>query len=725
MKLSPIIPDRHRATIDAHLPPNLRITARGTYSDSIPNIGAAPPNSATHTTEQWLTPGNTNFRPFNISSDTNAGFLFVNRDEGRLCILTATTVVAPSDPTKTPYVIANLGDSLGSLIPVKAPLRSVMGNVISLASNEYAMAHPTLTCAQPLTNPIQVDEHAYNFPEIPVYPTDPTEAHLSFIPVTLPLPPKHGIKSGLLLTDPHYSEKIPLLGTAAAIWLEGMKYLQTQYDGKSLQAAIPNPAIVQHLESILPNTTLPILDSIQLEVFPLDATGDDAQRITERLRPIAHKNFDNFLMSNSDLLHNQIPNLQAILHQADPDHPHPPPSTAPMESTETKARFGESSIIHRLLVTKPPSDTIPKYQIPPTVSPLMAHILRADKIGTATHRLRKTCDAFSSGAKNGDPTYLNHSMNLPSQLMTPALSTAVLHGYYHEGYLHQQSPHQLKTMISVTTFRAADENDPANSSLISMTNRLLNEINVDEIAQHSSPISQSSIFQDGFCEVQNHLVQTIANHVAWFSIIDSGSTHGLLDKTIPHPIVITVLVELFKKVTSTDFSNWMTSMIPQAPYLILSFENEVHNILRILYKFATDPTNINHIREEKADQINYGPLDEFVNQATQLHGRIDSTVSSGSLGNYIAPPKQYSDMMDKKRRAAPPPRSGPRRNQDPQGFREPDGYPPMKKGSPTAQRPSDPRKKDSSCFPPAQQVTSLRPQRLVPTKLSSVLLTRS
>lgn len=672
------IPGRHRGIIDQHLTPEVRRTARGLYSEAVTAIDVGLPNTPTNLMVKWLS-NSANLRPLAIANPAVVALILMDT-EGITRLVSRPVVETPT--TSPPYVVGVLGDSLASCTPVKLLLRDVIANVTGYVSHDFGQQFPSFVAPAPLANPIQLDEHVYALPEPPTFPEcNPSDSYLANVPLVLPLQARHGVQSGLSIDDPLLEQQLQTCGHVAVVWMKTMRHLYHHHEGKALLATIPNQAIVDHLQETLPATLLPNVDQAMVPLSMLESDNLIARRLAEELRHIADRMFDCYVISNSDLITGMIPNIESLLRPPVVQHHiQAPPGLA---ATETKPKFLESTLSHRLMLTVPPHDTQPTYVAPDSLSPQIAHVFRSDKMGIATQRLQRSFETCMANAHRGNRSHLAYSIQLAPELFTVAFVTALLYATYHTGYLHQQTDHQRKTLISVTSLRAADASDQALSGLIALTNQLLNEDHVQELAQHASPLSKSSIYQDGFCSKHQHLVHTVANHIVYFALLWAGTIQEIQERTHEKPAIIQVLLQYFDKVTSSEFTQWMNSMLTQAPYLVIAFENELHNLLRIVYQFATDPVNVGLLNENKADQIDYTPLASFAEKAAQLQQRLDSTISSGSLGAYVAPPKQYTDALARAQLRTPAKKS--RMGTDDEAL-------PPKKSSPTNPRPSDPNK---------------------------------
>lgn len=643
------LPDKHRGVVDQLLPADLRRRARGLYSTSIPLAGLVPPNDPNHIANLWFSTS-PNYRPLSITNPSVAALMFLDH-EGIVRIVSSPTVETP--PTMTPYVAGALGDSLGSFTPVKILLRDAIGHVTAFADGDFAAQHPAFAAPDSINNPVEADDHTYDFPDFPTYPDSTSPGtHLAKIPVVLPLPARHGVPSGLKIDDVTLADLIPLqTGHIGTTWLSAMRYLYGVNQGKSLLSTIQDPLIVNELRSTLPASLLPDLDTATVPISILESDNVVAVRLYESLRHIADRNFDNFVLTNPDLVAQMIPNLLETLQPPLPDaNGNPPPGLA---TVETKARYTDGTLAHRLMLTIPPNETSRQgHEIPPNLSPMIAHVFRSDKMGIATQRIQKTLETFMTNSQQSSRSHLAHSVNFAVDLYTVAFATALLYANYHTGHLHQQSAFQKKTMISVTAFRPADMTETTASNVIAHTNQLLNEDQVQEAAHHASPISKSAIFHEGQCSTLGHLTTTVANHIAYFALLHTGTLQGIQENPTDQPAVVVILLELFDTITSNWFIEWFNANLPQAPYLVLSLENELQNVLRGLFRFATDPVNLSHLGDDKADQIDYGPLTVLSQQMTQLNTRLLDNVNMGSLGSYQAPPRQWTDALAAKKAAA-------------------------------------------------------------------------
>ena len=696
-----IIPHQHRGLIDQHLPPRLRREARGLYSTTLPSMGLPVANSPSHLTNLWLSVSPTYRTIVLPQKDVVAALMFVDL-EGKARILSAPTIVPDPDPTVQPYVIGHLGDHLASPLIVRMHHHDVTGNFVSYVSNAYATAHVHFATPTALVNPVQPPAGpAYDLPAPPVYQgVTPPDAHVGYVPTVLSLPVNHGIPEDLDINDPELSRLLPLMSRAAADWLMAVRHQIDHHNGQSLLDSIPEAPIVAHLRTTLPAPgRFSQSNTVRLGFTIVNQTDLAPQRLIEDLTRRGTANFDSWTQTKHALIRNTIVDIEQLLQTTQLASPSPVVASP----AANKPRYTDSILSHRLMGTTFVNAAAPLGDVLPAIAAPLATVFSADSVGVAIQRLRKALSTLNLTCQRGATSHLAFSVKFPSPFINHPFASAVLNAHYFDDHLYQQSTHQRKTMLTIAAFRPANPTDSAHKALLDEADRLIHQDSVCENARHTTPVSNSWIFVGGKYKTHQNLVQTVANVLAYFACFFMGNLTTLLDKTKTHPVLITILLTVFEKVTSIQFEEWMTSMLDQAPYLVVTMETEIHNLIRLVISFATDPTNLDLLRNNQAANIDFTPLRTAELHLQQFNQRIDQVVSSGSLGPYVSAPKHYDEMIARIRGAGP----GPNRSATPRSGEEP----PPKKPSPVKPKASDPTKgflvsTGGGSLPPSPRLTT-------------------
>jgi hypothetical protein len=666
------------AFIENALPDDHVHNTRVGYAATLPYSSPIPIDHYTHPVNQWIT-NQRDRSHIATNRETVAAAMYITTNN-KLRVISALRAAIPSNPNAQRSLIGIHGDDLNFPQMRRLFFENALGNVVgvmpSTARPIYATCmaddvfHPTLTYP-PNPNPdepILVDAQGIEQLDQPLPPhvlptptfADGVDPILTVIPIVLPLPAHHTLPTDLDIDNPNIDVAFNALGAPYLLWLQAIRHLCHTNSGSSLHHECP-ALLLPQLHSQIPNHLItPLAASIYASVMPVEEVDQPAPRLLLRdLRERAHHARDTWIRGNQDLVLTLIPQLRAMM--SPPTNPTPtnppeanPPSasniTAELLGIETPSkRFLEPCAILRLLsvqsIPNPNDPTTFSYFIPEKCSDSIKTVFEAGTAPAQLHKLRSTLAVLLDAISNASNSIFLSTANIPTGIFPPAFCTALFMGRFVEGPIRTQTKTDLESHIHHRNL-----NGLTNMKQFATIRAHLsaNELAIQEAHQsaHYKPTKPehrgSTIFSSGDEQTLEHFLVSMANNGLFNLLLSKSPAEILQSDPVTMPLSVKFYQNVFDLFRKQNGRNFFATNGCEYPHLVHALQCDIHTTMTSLYRYATNPTNIHHVKNGDLHLVDFYGVTDFLDSGETFLADCKRMLNNGNVSSaYMHPPSTY------------------------------------------------------------------------------------
>ena len=624
-----------RSLVKTSLTRNQMDEARGDFSHS------KPATDVNHALDAWFsTTASSSAKRVIVSSDDIAGVLFYK--PGAFTVVS--NVSQAIDSSGNPILACHLGNELSTIIPAEIDPDELLGESFVLLMKEILSEEPDLddlTRTTPASDTVTVAGSEKSFFEDATFlhdPPDLTGMHVAKMPVCIPLPFGHSVKSAAQADEDGVQALCDALGdidNRLLLWLKAMHYNVANFGGESLHE--PNWSIPKKYFEPFQTTGSQLRESIEVSPSALVPTFQLAKNVVARLDQVRENNVDAWIQANKPIVEPIMMSLSPILTGGTPPPTNQPTINVQVAKTPSdkrqEAQKAKTIAIASLLLAN--VDEANDVLVPAKLSNEFIDLVEDGTAKSALRTFQSQFGDFCSLRRSDTSSVIHHNTNMPMGVVTPAFVGAFIKVYWLSTNLHDTNG-VVGQNLSVFTLLPAKKESVGYKRIRDETNTAHGEQMVGETSSNTTKIS-TELFSSGEQSTYLDLKAAVSNvHALLSFMVDESerkSSRILLDIT-----------SLYDMLASHNFEEWFQYYATgEVTWLCHSILVDVHNVLRHMVSVSMAPANLRDVINQTDIKASKALVD--VEQAIAVTiQKWNTAINQNNLSSYNSEPSTWAKL---------------------------------------------------------------------------------
>jgi hypothetical protein len=152
----------------------------------------------------------------------------------------------------------------------------------------------------------------------------------------------------------------------------------------------------------------------------------------------------------------------------------------------------------------------------------------------------------------------------------------------------------------------------------------------------------SAIFSSGDKQTLQHLLTSLANNAFFYAFISQSLAAILSPEQSTFPMAFAFFQKLFDLFRRPQAREFFSANVTEIPHLVHTIHCDIHITLTLLYRFATNPTNIQHVKNGDHHLVDFNTITDFLDSSNTLLADLRRMINNGNISStYLHPPSTY------------------------------------------------------------------------------------